>query len=65
MFKTNIPGWDQMTPLERMQHVSKVEPCKTHDYEPIINEISKESVMQVCKNCLDMKAWIYNWDTRE
>jgi hypothetical protein len=54
-----------MTPLERMQYVSKVEPCQTHDYEPIINEISKESVMQVCKNCLDMKAWIYNWDTRE
>jgi hypothetical protein len=65
MFKTNIPGWDQMTPLERMTYASNVEKCEVHDYEPMINVVAKESVMQICKNCLDMQGWIYNWQERE
>jgi hypothetical protein len=62
MFQTNIPGWDEMTPLERLTYASTVQKCDVHDYEPMINFVGKESVMQICKNCLDMQAWIYNWE---
>jgi len=61
MFQANVPGWESMSPLERLQHMSTVEPCEVHDYEPMINVFGKQSVGQVCKNCLDMQAWIYNW----
>lgn len=61
MFQANVPGWESMSPLERLQYMSTVEPCEVHDYEPMINVFGKESVGQVCKNCLDMQAWIYNW----
>lgn len=54
-----------MTPLERMQYMSTVDPCEEHDYEPVINVVAKESVMQICKNCLDMQGWIYNWENGE
>lgn len=58
----NIPGWNEMTPWERINFMATVEKCEVHDYEPVINTIAKESVMQICKNCLDMQGWIYNWD---
>lgn len=61
----NVPGWNEMTPLERMQYMSTVEPCEEHDYEPIVNVVAKESVMQICKNCMDMQGWIYNWGSGE
>lgn len=56
----NIPGWDTMNPAERMVAIQNAE-CSEHDYEPVVNVIGKESVMQICKNCLDMQGWIYNW----
>ena len=51
-----------MTPRERMEYIANVTPCEEHDYEPVVNTIASESVMQICKNCLYMEAWIYNWD---
>ncbi len=50
-----------MTPPERMSYAANVERCDVHDYEPLVNVVAKESIMQICKNCLDMQGWIYNW----
>lgn len=66
----NIPGWGQMTPLERMQYAALAlqNPCneEEHDYELAVNDLGKSTALQqICRKCFTMQGWIYDWHTGE
>lgn len=65
MIEMNIPGWDKMTPLERMMYATQAmqNPCQDgeHVFEDSVNSLGDDTMLQqFCKVCFTIQGWIYN-----
>lgn len=63
-------GWEELTPQERMQIISRAmaNPCPEdeHVYEDRVDAMGNATFLsQICKVCFNMQGWIYNWQTRD
>ena len=65
MVNMNIPGWENMTPAERMQWAAKAmqNPCPEdqHEYQDLVftTETMGAMLHVICTKCFSMQGWVY------